>query len=82
VFAEDLLVALKVDRVRQLSEQLADELLRVTRSPQDARHFLVRPGGPIGAHARSVRSRRPTVYERSPDRGIGCGMIASPTEAA
>src|ERR1700733_13278453 len=42
VASENLLVALKVDRVGQLTEHLADELIRVPRTTQEPRGFLVR----------------------------------------
>jgi len=56
VAREDLLVALKVDRVRQLTEDLADELIRVPGTAQGARGFLVRSGHQIGGHTMSIRA--------------------------
>jgi hypothetical protein len=57
VACEDLLVALKVDRVGQLTEHLADELIRVPRTAEEPGGFLVRSERLIGGHAVSIRSR-------------------------
>jgi hypothetical protein len=57
VAREDLLVALKVDRVGQLTEHLADELIRVPRTAQEPPGFLVRSWRRRGGHTMSIRSR-------------------------
>ena len=57
VAREDLLVALKVDRVGQLTEHLADDLIRVPRTAEEPRGFLVKSGRRIGRHTMSIRSR-------------------------
>jgi NAD(P)-dependent dehydrogenase (short-subunit alcohol dehydrogenase family) len=56
VARQDLLVALEVDRVGQLTQQLLDELVRVPSTAQDPRGFLVRPACRRAAHIPSIRS--------------------------
>jgi hypothetical protein len=57
VAREDRLVALQLDRVGQLAEHLADELIRVPRVAEDPRRFLVRSELRVGGHATRIRAR-------------------------
>ena len=52
---EGVSIALKVDRVWQVAQDLADELVRVARAMQYPREFLVRPGRRTQGHALSIR---------------------------
>ena len=66
VAREDQLVALKVDRVRQLTEHLPDELIRVPRMVQDPRELLVRAERrPVG-HTTSIRPLPTIIGRRRP----------------
>jgi hypothetical protein len=62
VARKDLLVALKIDRVGQLTEHLADDLIRVPRTTEDPRGLLVRSERRRGRHATSIRSRSQAGY--------------------
>lgn len=68
---EELLVALKVDRVGQVTEHLADELIRVPRTVENSRGFLVSSGRRVGAHAMSIRSRSQAGVSRSSSSARG-----------
>jgi hypothetical protein len=57
VAREDLLVTLKVDRVWQLTEHLADELIRVSRAAQNPHEFVVGPERGDDGHVGSLLMR-------------------------
>jgi hypothetical protein len=57
VSPEDVFVALKVDRIRQFTENLADELIRIPRAAQNSPDVLVGPRRRTGRHTTSLASQ-------------------------